>query len=72
MNKKEWQQIQEAPLDRLFTMREEAKKELFQFRLQHATNQLKQTHVLRQSRKTIAKINTLITAKRSTVHTTVS
>ncbi len=40
-----------------------AKKELFNLRLQHATNQLDNTARIREVRKNIARIQTVITAK---------
>ncbi len=40
-----------------------AKKELFNLRLQHATNQLDNTARINEVRKNIARIQTVITAK---------
>ncbi len=48
------------------TLREElllAKKELFNLRFQHATNQLDNTARITEVRKNIARINTAITMK---------
>lgn len=42
---------------------ESAKKELFNLRFQNATNQLDNTSRLREVKKNIARINTVITAK---------
>jgi len=41
-----------------------AKKELFNLRFQNATNQLDNTARIRQVRKNIARINTIITQKK--------
>lgn len=41
----------------------EAKKELFNLRLRNATNQLDNTSRIREVRKNIARINTVITQK---------
>ena len=41
----------------------EAKKELFNLRFQNATNQLENTSRIREVRKNIARIQTLITEK---------
>jgi len=43
----------------------DAKKELFNLRLQNATNQLDNTSRIKIVRKNIARINTLITEKES-------
>lgn len=39
------------------------KKQLFELRLQNATNQLENTALIRQTRKNIARIQTVITIK---------
>lgn len=41
-----------------------AKKELFELRLKNATNQLENTSKIRQVRKNIARIETIITIKK--------
>lgn len=41
-----------------------SKKELFNLRFQNATNQLDNTSRLREVRRNIARINTVLTAKR--------
>ena len=41
-----------------------AKKELFELRLKNATNQLENTSQIRQVRKNIARIETIITIKK--------
>ena len=43
----------------------EAKKELFNLRFQNATNQLDNTSRIKEVRKTIARIQTIITEKAS-------
>ncbi len=40
------------------------KKQLFELRLQNATNQLENTAKIRQTRKNIARIETVLTIKR--------
>ena len=41
-----------------------AKKELFELRLKNATNQLENTSQIRQVRKNIARINTVLSIKK--------
>ena len=43
----------------------DAKKELFNLRFQHATNQLDNTSRIKEVRKNIARIQTIITQKES-------
>lgn len=44
---------------------ENSKKELFNLRFQHATNQLNNTSAISEVRRNIARIRTVITAKRN-------
>ena len=46
----------------------EAKKELFNLRFQNATNQLDNTARIREVRRNIARIQTVITAKKNEVN----
>ena len=54
------QEIREIETQELLNKVEEFKKELFELRFQQATGQLENTARVRQVRKTIAKIETVI------------
>lgn len=54
------QEIRELDTEALLTKVEEYKKELFGLRFQQATGQLENTARIRQVRKTIARIKTVI------------
>ena len=54
------QEIREIETQELLNKVEEFKKELFELRFQQATGQLENTARVRQIRKTIAKIKTVI------------
>ena len=54
------QEIREIETQELLNKVEEFKKELFELRFQQATGQLENTARVRQVRKTIAKIKTVI------------
>ena len=54
------QEIREIETQELLNKVEEFKKELFELRFQQATGQLENTARVRQVRKTIAKITTVI------------
>ena len=56
-------ELQEKSVDELRDELESAKKELFNLRFQNATNQLQNTARIKEVRRNIARIQTVITAK---------
>ncbi len=57
-------ELKNKSLDQLKLELTSAKKELFELRLKNATNQLENTSKIRQVRKNIARIETIITIKK--------
>ena len=57
-------ELKNKSLEQLALELTSAKKELFELRLKDATNQLENTSKIRQVRKNIARINTVITIKK--------
>ncbi len=57
-------ELKNKSLDQLKLELTSAKKELFELRLKNATNQLENTSQIRQVRKNIARIETIITIKK--------
>ena len=57
-------ELKNKSLDQLKLELSSAKKELFELRLKNATNQLENTSRIRQVRKNIARIETIITIKK--------
>ncbi len=57
-------ELKNKSLDELKLELSSAKKELFELRLKNATNQLENTSKIRQVRKNIARIETIITIKK--------
>ena len=57
-------ELKNKSLDQLKLELSSAKKELFELRLKNATNQLENTSQIRQVRKNIARIETIITIKK--------
>ena len=62
MIRKEIKKLKDAKdnLEEILTKKEELLKDYFNYRLQKASNQLKQLHLLKRSRREIAFINTLL------------
>lgn len=58
------EELKTKTLEQLALELSSAKKELFELRLKNATNQLENTSKIRQVRKNIARINTIITIKK--------
>ena len=58
------EELKNKSLDQLKVELTSAKKELFELRLKNATNQLENTSKIRQARKNIARIETIITIKK--------
>ena len=57
-------ELKAKDLEQLQVELSSAKKELFDLRLKNATNQLENTSKIRQVRKNIARIETIITIKK--------
>ena len=57
-------ELKNKTLEQLAIELSSAKKELFELRLKNATNQLENTSRIRQVRKNIARIETIITMKK--------
>lgn len=57
-------ELKNKSLDELKLELSSAKKELFELRLKNSTNQLENTSQIRQVRKNIARIETIITIKK--------
>lgn len=57
-------ELKNKSLEQLKAELTNAKKELFELRLKNATNQLEDTSKIRQVRKNIARIETVITIKK--------
>ncbi len=57
-------ELKNKSLEQLAVELSTAKKELFELRLKNATNQLENTSKIRQVRKNIARIETIITMKK--------
>jgi len=65
--KKFVEELQKKDVDELNNELVEAKKELFNLRLQNATNQLDNTARIYDVRKNIARIQTVLTQKKSLI-----
>ena len=57
-------ELRNKTIDQLNLELSSARKELFELRLKNATNQLENTSRIRQVRKNIARIETIITIKK--------
>ncbi|HEY6529292.1 MAG TPA: 50S ribosomal protein L29 [Cellvibrionaceae bacterium] len=55
--------LNQKSVDELKALLLEQHQEQFKFRMQSATGQLAQTHLLRQNRRTIARIKTVLSQK---------
>ena len=58
------EELKNKSIDQLKVELSSAKKELFELRLKNATNQLENTSKIRQVRRYIARIETVITIKK--------
>ncbi|MBR0039339.1 MAG: 50S ribosomal protein L29 [Lachnospiraceae bacterium] len=58
------EELKNKSIDQLKLELSSAKKELFELRLKNATNQLENTSKIRQVRRNIARIETVITIKK--------
>lgn len=57
-------EIKELTLKELLTRKHELRQEIFNLRIQQASGMLERPHMLRNIRKDIARVDTMITAKR--------
>ncbi len=57
------QDLKQKSVEELKTLLLEQHQEQFKFRMQFATGQLSQTHLLRQTRRDIARIKTVLSQK---------
>lgn len=58
-------ELKEKSVDELTKELEELHRESFNLRMQHATGQMGQTHLLRNNRRDIARVKTVLTQKAS-------
>ena len=58
-------ELREKSVDELKSKLEELRKDQFNFRMQQATGQLAQSHLVSEVRKDIARVKTLINEKQS-------
>ena len=65
MSQKKLSELQALDVEALNTELQGACKEHFELSLKHKAGSLKQTHLVRASRRQIARLNTLIHAKRT-------
>lgn len=56
-------ELRNKSVDELMQLLDEKQRDAFRLRMAKATGQLGQTHEIRSNRRTIAKINTLISEK---------
>ena len=63
MNKKEWEKLTQLSLDELKAKENELKEELFNLRFRHATGQLNNPMLLKQTKRDIARVKTLINSR---------
>lgn len=66
LTKKTWNNINEMNLDSLKKELKDAEKKFFSLHMKHKTDELKQTHLLKNMRRYIAKIKTAI-SKQNTI-----
>ena len=63
MKKKEWEKLQQLTVEELVARENELKAELFNLRFQHATGQLTNPMRLKEFKREIARVKTLINAR---------
>jgi large subunit ribosomal protein L29 len=56
-------EIRQKSVKELVKLRKELKKELFELKMKNNIGALKQTHLIKETRKKIAQINTVLTEK---------
>ena len=62
MNKKEWEKLTQLSVEELKAKEAELKAELFNLRFRHATGQLNNPMLLKQTKRDIARVKTLISS----------
>lgn len=60
MNKKEWEKLTQLSVEELKAKEAELKAELFNLRFRHATGQLNNPMLLKETKRNIARVKTLI------------
>ena len=60
MNKKEWEKLQQLSVEELKAKENELKAELFNLRFRHATGQLANPMLMKERKRDIARVKTLI------------
>lgn len=60
MNKKEWEKLTQLNVEELKAKENELKAELFNLRFRHATGQLNNPMLLKETKRNIARVKTLI------------
>ncbi len=63
MNKKEWEKLTQLSVEELKAKENELKAELFNLRFRHATGQLNNPMLLKQTKRDIARVKTLINSR---------
>ncbi|MBR3298846.1 MAG: 50S ribosomal protein L29 [Clostridia bacterium] len=63
MNKKEWEKLTQLSVEELKAKEAELKAELFNLRFRHATGQLNNPMLLKQTKRDIARVKTLISSR---------
>lgn len=63
MNKKEWEKLKQLTNEELAAKEQELKSELFNLRFQHATGSLTNPMRLKECKRDIARVKTLITER---------
>ena len=60
MNRKEWEKLQQLSVEELKAKESELKAELFSLRFRHATGQLANPMLMKECKRDIARVKTLI------------
>lgn len=63
MNKKEWEKLQQLTIEELIAKEKDLKAELFNLRFQHATGQLANPMRMKECKRDIARVKTLINGR---------
>ncbi len=63
MNKKEWEKLTQLSVEELKAKEAELKAELFNLRFRHATGQLNNPMLLKETKRDIARVKTLINSR---------
>ena len=63
MNKKEWEKLTQLSVEELKAKENELKAELFNLRFRHATGQLNNPMLLKETKRNIARVKTLINSR---------